>query len=582
MKNTVKNQIGLNIVAGQIVTLVNKPNPGSQIVEVGEVREDGKVLVFFGRQANGEFTRRAFYNADRTKKETRIVVGADDIAALVTPAPKSNKKGESKQMSEKDEPKTPAQDIADAINPDAADAGEGQPELKYELDADAPAGDEFTQTGAGQMKSSTGKKANKKTAGDKTGSKRDEAKGKVETTKKAVKKQTEAQKTADKIKKAVNKVTDSIKAAGLKVKETVETVAGEVVKDATTFKNFTLEQVEDAAAKVKALIKKTKEESQALAKTTLKPEEATERARIEAHVFKYLGTLKTAYFEIGASLAIANAKRLYRSTHGDFGSYVEEVFGLSRPQAHSIMNATKTFDAISGGAEKYDFKQLPSIRAAEAINQGSEKLLKSADLSDNADRTEIKKNLARHIFETVSDNAELDAKGQKVLAPALIEATVSVFEKGKLDVGGKEVVLNLGAKTADEMFVSDDKAAVKKAAEVLKANVQEAVKGLKAVTKPTTSKLTAALNSATGNGATIPEGQTPKLVVMCSIHGRNTLQDSTDTDITLGCGCVFINSTEGYVFEKNVNVTAPPATVDGEDLTGKDAGEGEAKDAANA
>lgn len=311
---------------------------------------------------------------------------------------------------------------------------------------------------------------------------------------------------------------------------------------------------EEVAAALEGLKQRAKDKAAAdklALKTTLTDEEAASLKSFEKIVEKNLANYQQAGFLIGGALQGINQGKLYRATHKTFEAYVADRFGLSRPHAYSVMTAAVTFAALTENIE-VDVKQLPSITAAEAITRGVKGLLKETGLDADAEVDAITRRMARNVYEIAVQNAPQDKDGKPILSPGHLESTFNVLSDvaraGVVEIDGQQVPINLAATAIDEMITTESHERVQR----MKANLAERIGAMEtAAREAKPSKLDAALNSATGNGSPIPEGVTPKLTVVCSVHGRNQLEESSDTDVKLGCGCVFVSTPEGYMFEKN-------------------------------
>lgn len=514
---------------GEVWNLGTKPKVGTRTVEVVGTK-GGKFTVAFGRlaQADGDepsaFLRKSYASPDGGGAVRTIEVGRADFAEFVT-------KLENVMASKKQN----ATEAENADNPGG---------LTYEMDDDA----------ATQPEGDAAPKKTKMTAKEKAAA---ILKAEKDKEKAAAEKQKAKDKAAEDKKKQKAKEAAEKRAAGLKdlaekagVKE-----AEEVVKynpEAKKWVDLTEEQANLAKAALKDAVKaKTKADALAL-KTNLTDEEAKERVGFEKIVEKNLNDFQKASFQIGGALTAINQKRLYRNTHKTFEDYVMERFGLSKPHAYSVMNAAVTFTALTEG-EAVDLKSLPSITAADAITRGVRGLLKEGGMADNPEVEAISRQLARNAYQLAVQNAPVDKDGAPILSPDHIASTFGVLNEvakaGVVTVDGKNIPINLAAASIDEMITTESKERSDRMRQTLSERIQKAKE---ATVENRKGKLDAALsNATTGNGAAIPEGVEPRLSAACSVHGRVEVSDTTDTDLTLGCGCVFVNTAEGFKFEKN-------------------------------
>lgn len=431
------------------------------------------------------------------------------------------------------------------------------PELAYELDAPAEsAAPKKTKMTAKEKEAAAIKAEREK---QKAADAKQKAKDKAKEAKDKEREKAQEAKEKEKAAKAAKKRAEALSAAAEKAGEKEADVAAKFSGGAAEkFAGLTEEQAGEALTALKEQAKE-KTKAEAIAKRTeLSDEETVERRNLEHVVEKNLANFQTAAFQIGGALSAINAGCLYRSTHKTFEEYVSVRFGLSKPHAYSVMAAAQTFSALTEG-EVVDSKNLPSITAAEAIHRGTIRLLKEAGLDENPEVEAVTRQLARNVYALAVQSAPTDAKtGNPILSPAHITSTFSVLgevaKSGTVQVDGKDVPLNLAAASIDEMITTESAERVAR----LKQSLAERIDATKATVTASSqvNKLDAALNSVTGNGREIPEGVTPRLNVLCSIHGRVELDRTTDNDVTLGCGCVFVLTPEGYTFEKNTKQPA--------------------------
>jgi hypothetical protein len=288
-------------------------------------------------------------------------------------------------------------------------------------------------------------------------------------------------------------------------------------------------------------------------KTTLSDAEAAERKNLEKIIERNLANFQTAGFQIGGALSAIRHNKLYRSTHKTFALYVSDKFGLSEPHAYSVMSAAATFEALTEGGV-VDSKSLPSLTAAEAIHRGVTKLLKESNLKQDAEIDAVTKQLSRNVYQVAVQSAPKDAKtGEPILSPSHIVSTFNVLndvaKSGVVEVNGKSVPLNLAAASFDEMITTQSAERVNQMKQSLSDRIARAKEQVKE--SGAASKLEKALTSATGNNREIPVGVEPVITSVCSIHGRCDIESTSDVDIELGCGCVFVHTPEGFKYEKN-------------------------------
>ena len=373
----------------------------------------------------------------------------------------------------------------------------------------------------------------------------------IEEAKKAAEHIKELKKNQQRAEKASEKLVKLAQDAGLTEKE----VAGDYSNQRTTkFVELSEEEVTAAVDGLKQKAKDKKKEEALALRTTLTDEERAELNKQEKTVIKFLPTFQTAAMQIGGALTVINQKRLYRQSHPTFEAYVAERFDLSRPHAYSVMAASQAFNWLVEG-DIVDSKNLPSITAAEAITRGVRGLLKEGNFGDNPEIDQISAALARNAYDLARQTAPKDADGNPNITPAHLASTFSVLNEiaktGNVTVDGKAVPLNLAAASVDEMITTESAERVAR----MKQSLQDRMNAITAhnleARKAAAGSTNGAIASATGNNAPIPKGVVPKIFASCSVHGRVEIKDTTDTDITLGCECTFINSTTGFVFEKN-------------------------------
>src|SRR5260221_9467914 len=351
----------IKISIGDIVKLVKKPELGSQVGEVLEIT-GSKIKYGFGVVNDGVFMPRATLDKTSGGLIHSIDIPQSDVASIII-------KGDTRKMAKKlrDEQVNPLE------KPSAKKAAKGKGTAKRsatETEDDKALREAEEKAQAAQLELK---------------------KAKAEADKKAKKEKLEADRKAEKEKKekeaakTKNKErSDELKKFAKEAKPKEAEVVAQFSKD-TEGKSAFL-QLENFGVIYKDIkkflndkIKDNKKNESLALKTNLSDEEEVERKRLEASIRSQLKSFAQAGFEIGAGLTIINQHRLYRSTHKRFEDYVVEVFDLSQAQAYSVMAAAKTFQAISGD-KKFNLKDMPSIRAAEAISKGVDRMIADTGL----------------------------------------------------------------------------------------------------------------------------------------------------------------------------------------------------------
>ncbi len=516
---------------GEVWNLKAKPAIGTKMVEITAVK--GNVITgAFGRLSEDEdgtavFLRKSFAPAGGGVAKRSAVFAREDFAEYLRTVK------ENTMATKKENASAPEGELTYEMDDAAAAPAEGQ-------SVDAPAK-------GGKAKMSAKERAAAILKADREKEKAKKEKEAAAQKEKERKEKEKAQKAAE---KRAEGLRDLAQKAGLKEAEE----APKYNPEAKKFTDLTEEQAKTAKDALKEAVKaKNKQDKLALA-SNLTADEEKERGTLEKIVEKYLGNFQQAAFQIGGALTAISQKKLYRNTHKTFEAYVSERFGLSKPHAYSVMNAAYTFTALTEG-EAVDAKSLPSITAAEAITRGVRGLLKDAGMQDSPEVEAVTRQLARNAYQLAVQNAPVDKDGQPILSPDHLTSTFSVLSQvaksGVVTVDGKDMPVNLAAAAMDEMITTESKERSDRFRQTLADRIEAAKAQAVEARK---SKLDDALASATsGNGAAIPAGVEPKLNAICSVHGRVALEDSSDTDVTLGCGCVFVHTPEGFKFDKNKN-----------------------------
>lgn len=73
--------------------------------------------------------------------------------------------------------------------------------------------------------------------------------------------------------------------------------------------------------------------------STLTPEEENDRLMLEKKV-------ERAFYEAGKALQELRERKLYRSTHQSFSSYVQERFGMRQSRSYQLMDAVVVVDNL--------------------------------------------------------------------------------------------------------------------------------------------------------------------------------------------------------------------------------------------
>lgn len=402
---------------------------------------------------------------------------------------------------------------------------------------------------------------------------RQDAKDKKEKEKADAKKAREDKKEADKAAKRAEKLREVLNKTELKEADVAAQFSsergnddkGKEIKPVKDFVKLTEAEADKALVHLKSEAK-TKADAEKLAvKTRLTDEEASELKNLEKIVEKNLATFQTSAFQIGGALFSINGRKLYRATHANFESYVSERFGLSRTHSYAVMDAAKTYAALTEG-EVVDSKSLPSITAAESIYRGVKGLLKEANLGDSGEIDAVTRQMTRNIYAVAVQSAPRDSKtGEPVLSPDHLASTFSVLNEiaksGVVEIGGQQMPVNLAAQSMDEMITTESAERVAQMKQTLADRIEKAKADVKQ--QSASAKLDGALSSAIGKA--IPDGVTPKLNTVCSFHGRVGITETSDNDIRLECNCVFVSTPEGYTFDAGATTklnakSAPAAT----------------------
>lgn len=522
------------VAAGEVWKLTAKPEVGSQEVLVEQVEGD-KITAAFGRFGEGDKFLKRTYNAKGGDPVRRATFNRSDFAAYINTQTQT---GESETMAKKD------------ANADAAGV--------------TPA----------QAAKRGGKKAAAAAAGTPGSQLSDEEKAAALQRAEAEKDKAEREKQAAKAKRAAEaretKLKEFGEKAGLKEAEVAaQFSADRKAEDGSPapVKKY-VQLTEDEAGKAMEHLKakaKEKTKADALAKSkALTPEEAADRKDLEKIVDKNLDNFQKAAFQIGGALTGISQKRLYRNTHDSFEEYVLERFGLSRPHAYSVMGAAATFQALTEG-EAVSADKLPSITAAETITRGVKGLLKAGGLEDSPEVDAITRQLARNAYNLAVQDAPKDKAGNPILSPQHLQNVFGVLNEvaksGVVELDGKQMPINLAAQSVDEMITTKSAEQVAR----LKQSIADRVAKQREQAAAGRAAVGAAVASATGNGMAIPADTKPRITVACSVHGRVPIEETSDNDIKIGCGCVFVSTPEGYVFDKNVPPAkaAPAAAGDG-------------------
>lgn len=525
-KTKLDNPAAATPAPGETWTLAAKPEIGSREVLVEAVEGD-KITAAFGRFGDNQQFLKRTYNAKEKGGDPvrRATFTRSDFAAYINTQTETGDTNMAKKDANADAAGvTPAQ-AAKRGGKKAAAAAQGQP---------------------GSVLS-------------------DEEKAAALQRAEAEKEKAEREKAAAKAKRAAEaretKLKEVGEKAGLKEADVAAQFsadrkddAGAVAPPVKKYVQLTEEEAGKAMEHLKAAAKQ-KAKDDALAKSkALTPEEAADRKDLEKIVDKNLDNFQQAAFQIGGALTGINQKRLYRSTHESFEDYVLERFGLSRPHAYSVMGAAATFSALTEG-QVVDAKNLPSITAAEAITRGVKGLLKAGGLEENPEVDAITRQLARNAYQIAVQDAPKDKAGQPILSPAHLQNVFGVLNEvaksGVVELDGKQMPINLAAQSVDEMITTKSAEQVAR----LKQSIADRVAKQRETAAAGRAAVGAAVATATGNGMAIPEGTKPRITVACSVHGRVPIEGTSDNDINLGCGCIFVSTPEGYVFDKNV----PPA-----------------------
>jgi hypothetical protein len=567
----------MDIEIGNVYKRDKKDAYGCLYVQIEAIAQDGSCLARTGVVSNKTFYTRTFFDAN-TYPVRRVRIGAAGIAALTF---QFNQKGENKTMNNQD-------------------ANETQ-ELTYETDEFSQGAEAQGDTGArrqpltaeqqkqaiedaARLKKEAIDKAEKEKAdarrnkqisvltdlAEKAGATLPEvsdlyapgiAVGDFDANQFAAAKEglKEAGKTVKtnkkKLEKAVEKLNEQIATLGISEADAMAGVEGKAA-----FSELTLSEAEALIESQKEAVSNKKKETALALRTALTEDEQKEFATCDAAIKKALPQFQTLGWKIGAALSIINSKRLYRNhTNADgspmtFAEFVMTQYDLSRPHAYSVMNAAQTFEALSGG-ENFNAKQLPSITAAEGITRGVTGLLKEANVSteDAAEVKAITQQMARNVYDLAVSSAPVDKAGAPILSPSHLQSVFSVLNDvartGVVEMDGVQVPVNLAAASIDEMITDESAERVKRAKQFLAdrfAAQQQVTKAPKAA---------AASNGTSGNGLALPAEVKPKLTVICSFHGRVEVKETTEQDLTLACGCVFVSTPDGYLFEKNTAQT---------------------------
>lgn len=533
-------------IGGDVVEVVGVDSPKGVEVALGTLRADGNFTRKTYKGKRGEPVRRAFISSDNFSEQLFMLnnsKGVDKMAEKVIPV--DDQGNEIPEGAEAPKKKTKLEIAAERL------------EAEKEREENRKKKDEAKKTKIATDRADKLKEAMKGV----TAAKESElalaaSDGAVKTfveldnpqAKKANDAIKELKKAQDKAEKNAEKLIKAAQDAGLTEKQ----VAGDYSNQRTLkFMELTDEETATALDALKESAKQKRKDDALALKTTLSDEEAAELAKQERTLDKLLPNFLSSVAQIGGALTVINQKRLYRQTHKTFEQYVAERYDLSRPHAYSVMAAAATFDAlIEGGL--VDSKSLPSITAAEAITRGVKGLLKEGNFGDEPELENTTRQLARNVYDLARQTAPKNADGSANITPAHISSTFAVLNEiaktGTVDVDGKAVPINLAAASIDEMITTQSAERVAR----MKASLSDRMAALTAQAQEARAAASNGnINTAVGNNVPIPKGATPKLSASCSIHGRVEIKDTTDTDITLACECVFIHSAEGFVFEKN-------------------------------
>lgn len=430
--------------------------------------------------------------------------------------------------------------------------------------------------------SQKGKGGDKGTARESAASGKQEKADKIKTDRKTAasqkKTKTEEQKAAEKAQKNVVKLAGKIRTAltdtDLKEKDVAGTFStgrkdanGADQPTVAKFEKLTEDEATKALDFVKEKSKEAKKAKALAKKSELTDEEIETRKQMERQVRKNLENFQNAAMEVGSALAVINEQRLYRSTHERFNDYVLETYDLSPAQAYSVISAATTFKMIIGDDVELNAKNLPSIRAAEAIQRSTNRLLADNGYKGQDDEKFVTTTLARNLYNLAVQTAPTDKNGKAILSPAHLDSVSMVMndiaKTGAVEIDGKQVPLNVARAAIGEQIAEQSAERQKRLNQYLADTITAKRDEFKQAfdtknARAGTGRLDTAINNATGVIGDIPEGVTPKLTLNCSVHGRSGLDPEMNEQILrLTCGCEFLMTTEGLAFSQYVKPTEP-------------------------
>lgn len=511
------------IRVGNVYNLSKKPKNGSKSVIVRKIKDgrNGTMLdVSYGAVIDGKFFQKSFKDRDSGAIIRRGTHSADELSEFLFHMEISKMQNEENAAPE--EPTVVAVD---------ENGNEINPELP---------GDAVPTKAKGKGKGGSAK--------DKLTREQAEQKKTEEREKKKAEKERLANETA--AKKRADKMTEIAGKLGVGEVSLAERISGGRVK---LFVDVTKEEWEAILPTLQEEVRTKVAQDKLVKATTLSAEEQAERTKLEKVVYKFIDNFNKAAFQIGGALFAINQKRLYRNTHPTFEAYVMEEFKLSRPHAYSLMGAAQTYIALTDG-QVATAEDLPSIAIAEAINSGTNRLLReSPDFKEDAEVNAITKQLTVNAYRLAVETAPKDPEtGKPLMNTDHIKSVYSVLSEmartGNVQVDGQDIPVNLAAASVDEMITAETAERVARMKEGLANRIQQ----MKERAKQNGAGGAGAASNAPagkGNGQAIPEGAVPKVVGLCSVHGKVAIDKTTVQDLTLGCGCVFVSTPEGYVFD---------------------------------